>query len=146
MTSLLWTIRVIRLDFIYTSSLSPSGTGGFNGYFYTNNSIDQVNYSNIERFQITGTSGNDSIIVGSGDDTINGGDGTDVLTDDFSASTSNLTFNFAGSTPITPTGTSITNIEGFNLTTGSGSDSITLKGILDQQGSSASPDKPPSRP
>jgi Ca2+-binding RTX toxin-like protein len=111
------------------SSLSPTGTGGFNGYFYTNDGVDRVDYTNIERFQITGTSGDDNIIVGSGDDTVNGGDGIDFLTDDFSASTSNLTFNFAGATPVTPTGTSITNIERFNLTTGSGNDSITLTGI-----------------
>jgi Ca2+-binding RTX toxin-like protein len=111
------------------SSLSPTGTGGFNGYFATNDGIDQVNFNNIERFQITGTSADDNIIVGSGDDTVNGGDGIDVLGDDFSASKSNLTFNFAGATPVTPTGTSITNIERFNLTTGSGKDSITLTGI-----------------
>ena len=103
------------------SSLSPTGTGGFNGYFATNDGVDRVDYTNIERFQITGTSGDDNIIVGSGDDTVNGGDGIDFLTDDFSASTSDLTFN--------PTGTSITNIERFNLTTGSGNDSITLTGI-----------------
>jgi Ca2+-binding RTX toxin-like protein len=71
------------------------------------------------------------IYAGSGDDTVNGGDGIDLLGDDFSTSTSNLTFNFAGTTPVTPTGTSITNIERFNLTTGSGNDSITLKGIYD---------------
>ncbi|NCR33942.1 MAG: calcium-binding protein, partial [Microcystis aeruginosa L211-101] len=102
------------------SSLSPTGTGGFNGYFYTNDAVDQVYYYNIERFQVTGTSaddsiytgsgndtvnggvGNDSISTGSGDDTVNGGDGIDLLTDDFSASTSNLTFNFAGATPVIP--------------------------------------------
>ncbi|NCS46401.1 MAG: calcium-binding protein [Microcystis aeruginosa BS11-05] len=97
------------------SSLSPTGTGGFNGYFYTND--------------VNGGVGNDSIYAGSGDDTVNGGDGIDLLGDDFSASTSNLTFNFAGATPVTPTGTSITNIERFDLTTGSGKDSITLTGI-----------------
>ena len=111
------------------SSLSPSifSGGGFNGYLTRDQ--DQVYYQNIERFQITGTSANDNIIVGSGNDTVNGGDGVDVLTDDFSASTNNLTFDFGGTTPITPTGTSITNIERFNLTTGSGNDSITLKGM-----------------
>ncbi|NCR33943.1 MAG: calcium-binding protein, partial [Microcystis aeruginosa L211-101] len=61
------------------SSLSPTGTGGFNGYFATNDAVDQVNFNNIERFQITGTSADDSIYTGSGNDTVNGGVGNDSI-------------------------------------------------------------------
>ena len=152
-----------------TSSISSDGSGGFNGYFgiygnYPYRAVyDQVNFSNIEQFQITGTeladsiytgggndsinsgtgndtvnggagndtvnggAGNDIINAGTGNDTVNGGDGTDTLTDDFSGSTSNLTFDTTGTTIITPTGSSYSNVEAFNLTTGSGNDTIKLK-------------------
>ncbi|MFM7406331.1 MAG: bluetail domain-containing putative surface protein, partial [Cuspidothrix sp.] len=43
-------------------------------YFY-----DQVSFSNIERFQITGTALGDSIVTGDGNDTINGDGGDDTI-------------------------------------------------------------------
>ncbi|MFN5991292.1 MAG: hypothetical protein ACK47Q_17945, partial [Dolichospermum sp.] len=62
-----------------SSSVSNNGNGGFNGYYsaYYNTSYnsDQVSFSNIERFQITGTGANDNIVTGDGNDTINGGAG-----------------------------------------------------------------------
>lgn len=95
----------------------------------TGTSGDDEIYTGSGNDSVNGGAGNDSIYAGSGDDTVNGGDGIDLLGDDFSTSTTNLTFNFASATPVTPTGTSITNIERFELTTGSGNDSITLTGI-----------------
>ncbi|MGB3203885.1 MAG: hypothetical protein WBB28_02720, partial [Crinalium sp.] len=104
------------------SSVSSNGTGGFNGAYYDYYGSNQVSFSNIEQFQITGTAvgdniytgdGNDTISGGAGDDTINaglgndtvnGGDGIDTLVDDFSSSTSNLTFDTTGTTPVVPTG------------------------------------------
>ncbi|MTJ44904.1 hypothetical protein FJR39_17730 [Dolichospermum flos-aquae UHCC 0037] len=40
---------------------------------------DQVSFSNIERFQITGTALGDSIVTGGGNDTINGDGGDDTI-------------------------------------------------------------------
>jgi Ca2+-binding RTX toxin-like protein len=75
--------------------------------------------------------GNDIIYSGTGDDTVNGGNGTDTLNDDFSGSNSNLTFDTTGITLTIPTGSSYSNVEAFNLTTGSGNDTIKLKGRYD---------------
>ena len=49
-----------------TSSISSNGSGGFNGSYYAYYSdiyyaYDEVDFSNIERFQITGTKANDNI-------------------------------------------------------------------------------------
>ncbi|MFM6129345.1 MAG: cadherin domain-containing protein, partial [Sphaerospermopsis kisseleviana] len=75
-------------------SLSSNGSGGFNGYFsasYNSTSYDRVNFTNIERFQVTGTEvadnittgdGNDTIIGGSGNDELYGGNGNDVVNGD----------------------------------------------------------------
>lgn len=66
------------------SSVFSNGLGGFNGYYYAYYNIsgnyDQVNFSNIERFRITGTRANDDIRTGDGNDTIRGGAGIDTLT------------------------------------------------------------------
>ncbi|MFN6122997.1 MAG: beta strand repeat-containing protein, partial [Dolichospermum sp.] len=67
-----------------SSSVSNNGNGGFNGYYFayynTSYNSDQVSFSNIERFQITGTGANDNIVTGDGNDTINGGAGNDGIT------------------------------------------------------------------
>ncbi|NCR11264.1 MAG: calcium-binding protein, partial [Microcystis aeruginosa LG13-11] len=74
-----------------SSNYSGNGSGYFKA-FYNFSSYDQVSYSNIERFQIKGTSFNDSISTGDGSDsinpglgidTVNGGNGTDTLIVDF---------------------------------------------------------------
>ena len=66
-----------------TCSIYSNGSGGFNGYYsaYYNSSYgyDQVSFSNIETFQITGTSANETIRTGSGNDTINSGAGNDSI-------------------------------------------------------------------
>jgi Ca2+-binding RTX toxin-like protein len=66
--------------------LVSNGMGGFNGTFQTfgvgpNFSfvIDRVVFSNVERFRIFGTYGNDSITTAGGNDTINGNQGNDTI-------------------------------------------------------------------
>jgi Ca2+-binding RTX toxin-like protein len=65
------------------SSISSNGNGGFNGNYKENRGLyyldDQVSFSNIERFQITGTALGDSIVTGDGNDTINSGAGDDTI-------------------------------------------------------------------
>ncbi|MFN6153828.1 MAG: cadherin domain-containing protein, partial [Dolichospermum sp.] len=56
------------------------------------------------------------------------GDGVDTLNKDFTYITTAITFDTTGVTPIVPTGTSVTNIEKFELTTGGGNDTIKLAG------------------
>ncbi|MFM5943020.1 MAG: calcium-binding protein, partial [Dolichospermum sp.] len=63
---------------------SSAGTEGFQGSAYRYNSaysaeLDRVDFSGINRFQITGTAANDSITTGGGNDTINGGEGNDTI-------------------------------------------------------------------
>ncbi|MGL5077697.1 MAG: calcium-binding protein, partial [Waterburya sp.] len=65
------------------SSTTSNGQGESNGSFFAYNSTtynyDQVNFSNINNFQITGTAANDDIYTGSGNDSINGAAGNDTL-------------------------------------------------------------------
>ncbi|OBQ04603.1 hypothetical protein [Anabaena sp. AL09] len=60
--------------FIILYSLASSFVASYNSSSY-----DQVTYSNIERFQITGTAVDDSITTGSGNDNITGGLGNDTI-------------------------------------------------------------------
>ncbi|MFM6309578.1 MAG: calcium-binding protein, partial [Dolichospermum sp.] len=102
----------------------------------------------INRFQITGTAANDSITTASGNDTINagagndtingrggvdtldGGDGSDSLILDLSAQTGNIVINNA-TAGINLTGiVTATNFEIFTITTGSGNDTITQSGLV----------------
>jgi len=156
---------------MYLSSFA--GVEGFSGganrwnYPFTN-TLDNIVFSGINRFQVTGTSqgddittgdgddtiyggdGNDTIYGGAGNDTIYGGDGDDSITDigndtidggggidkvsaDFSSSNNNLTFDLTGITSVVPTGSSYTNVESLNLKTGSGNDTIKLKGNYNDQ-------------
>ncbi|MFM6253348.1 MAG: hypothetical protein ACKPEQ_30110, partial [Dolichospermum sp.] len=120
-----------------------TGTEGFSGTASRLNSTgsttqDRVDFSGINRFQITGTAANDTITTGSdndtinagaGDDTINGGggvdtldggDGSDSLILDLSAQTGNIVINNA-TAGINLTGiVTATNFENFTITTGSG--------------------------
>ncbi|MFM6001220.1 MAG: hypothetical protein ACKPCI_21165, partial [Dolichospermum sp.] len=150
---------------------SSAGTEGFQGSAYRYNSAgsntqDRVNFSGINRFQITGTAANDTITTGGGNDTINGGegndtinggtgndtinggagddtinggtgvdtldggDGNDSLTLDLSAQKGNIVINNA-TAGINLTGiVTATNFENFTITTGSGNDTITQSGLV----------------
>ncbi|MBG0744950.1 MAG: calcium-binding protein, partial [Cylindrospermopsis raciborskii KL1] len=73
-----------------SSSINSSGNGSYTAYYADGSSYyDQVSFSNVERFQITGTETGDNITTGSGNDIINGGDGNDVI----SAGAGNDTIN-----------------------------------------------------
>jgi Ca2+-binding RTX toxin-like protein len=65
------------------SSLSQTGPNSFNGSFraYKDNygNYDEVQFSNIERFYVVGTSANDFILGASGNDTLIGNGGNDLL-------------------------------------------------------------------
>ena len=63
------------------SGISSNGSGGFDGYFqaYNGSGYDTVSFSNIERFNVTGTSYDDTIYTGDGNDTINAGIGNDTI-------------------------------------------------------------------
>ncbi|HEY9692138.1 MAG TPA: calcium-binding protein [Oculatellaceae cyanobacterium] len=127
------------------SSVGDSGGGVYSGSFsaYKNSSgqVNQLNFGNVERFNITGTNfadvirggiNNDTLIGGAGDDyissgggadSIDGGTGIDTLDNaDFSSISTGLIIDNSGNAIA---GTTVTGIERFNnLTTGSGNDSI----------------------
>jgi Ca2+-binding RTX toxin-like protein len=62
-------------DYIYNDELS----GFFQSYGYETGDSNQVEFSNINRFDITGTVIGDNINAATGNDTINGGAGNDAL-------------------------------------------------------------------
>ncbi len=65
-----------------TSSILPNSDPlSFDGVYSANRagSFDLLTFSNIERFQITGTIADDMIATGAGNDTINGGVGNDTI-------------------------------------------------------------------
>ncbi|MBD1212027.1 MAG: sodium:calcium exchanger [Dolichospermum circinale Clear-D4] len=106
-------------DTITTGSGNDNITGGLGD--------DTINAGNGDDILIGGA-GNDYINAGFGNDTIDGGDGVDTLNKDFTNITTAITFDTTGVTPIVPTGTSVTNVEAFELTTGGGNDTIKLAG------------------
>ena len=106
-------------DTITTGSGNDNITGGLGD--------DTINAGNGDDILIGGA-GNDYINAGFGNDTIDGGDGVDTLNKDFTNITTGITFDTTGVTPVVPTGTSVTNIEKFELTTGGGNDTIKLAG------------------
>jgi Ca2+-binding RTX toxin-like protein len=63
---------------IYTSLYTGDRTSGYLEA-YNGSGYDTVNFSSIERFNITGTAGGDSIFGGVNNDTLNGGGGDDIL-------------------------------------------------------------------
>ncbi|WP_457767983.1 hypothetical protein [Cyanobium sp. ULC084] len=134
------------------SGLFDPAAPSLSGFLYAYNSVgalDEIEFTNIERFQITGTgandqittgSGNDTILAGAGDDTIDaggginsidGGSGFDILTiANFSTATAALTITNLNNSIVLPTGTwTVNSIEQFtSLSTGSGADTISLTG------------------
>ncbi len=130
---------------VYSTYTPATGSGSF--YAYNGGVYDQVNYSNIEQLNITGTAfaddlrdgnGNDTLIGGAGDDSftdsgngvdsIDGGMGVDRITIDLSSTAGNNTIDLNNASNILANGTEIRNIEWFaNLTTGTGNDTITAK-------------------
>ena len=133
---------------------SGSFSGTFGAYKNTNGDYDQVSFSNIERFRITGTNFNDDITIGWNNDTVNAGAGDDYINavegidsidggagidtigyTNLADATNNLTINSSGATITTSNGIVIKNVEQFTeLYTGSGNDNIAFTGRFDSNG------------
>ena len=133
-----------------TEALIAQYDGSFSGRIYANNSAtsyDEILFTNIERFRITGTNSRDIFESGFGADTltglggddlffyvgkgdsINGGTGIDRLEANWSYQTNNLTINNTGAKITFTDGTSFEGIEQFSdLKTGRGNDTINLTG------------------
>jgi len=120
---------------IYTSLYTGDRTSGYLEA-YNGSGYDTVNFSTIERFNITGTAGGDSIFggvnndtlnggggddtidSGAGVDTVDGGTGNDLLVVDYAAGTSAINFNGSSSGTIGSTGVgqvTYSNIEQFAI-------------------------------
>ena len=133
---------LLTVDFSYfnegigiQSSLNDDATGGYRGYFYIDG-LNRVDYTSIERFNITGTDyadtiqvgngddvvraggGNDLVIAGYGSDTLDGGAGIDGLNKSFVTSRSGVSVNLTTDT-ITAAQGSIRNFEYFSNVIGS---------------------------
>lgn len=133
-----------------TSNISWADIG-YGWARYSSLENDQVDYYSVERFNLTGGSGNDDLRggsyadvlrggagndilrSGSGAATIDGGVGTDFWEADLSASIANVTINAQTSQTTAQggagTGLSIRNIEGLRLTTGVGNDTLNTFGF-----------------
>jgi Ca2+-binding RTX toxin-like protein len=75
---------LLIIDYSSNNYAGITGYSYYDGYgyfqaYYNSNSYDEVSFSNIERFQITGTISNDSFSTGNGDDTLTGGAGNDTI-------------------------------------------------------------------
>jgi Ca2+-binding RTX toxin-like protein len=124
-----------------SSQIVDNGTNGYSGQYYGGGD-KFVTFSEIERFDVTGGSGSDYLVGGKnndilkggagddtfdgggGTDTIDGGTGNDILAFNLSTQTTTVTASI-GTGNFTLGGVTATNIEAFELTTGSGNDSIT---------------------
>ncbi|MBE8994971.1 Calx-beta domain-containing protein [Microcystis aeruginosa] len=121
-----------------SSSIYQSGgawSGSFTAYINSIGNYDGVNFSNIERFQITGTNANDYFQRGGyGIFNIDGGIGTDTIDIlDLSSFTTNLTIDNSGRTFTESNGNVVKNVERFNnLTTGTGNDNISFTGSFNE--------------
>ncbi|MFC3615324.1 beta strand repeat-containing protein [Lutimaribacter marinistellae] len=111
------------------------GSGGNNLWFNNINHFTFVDNSNGNdnirtgdgNDSLSGGGGNDTLNSGSGSDTVDGGSGTDYwIADHSSAGALDLNLNQSSALP---SGGSVVNMEGFNVTTGAGND--TLTGHLD---------------
>lgn len=125
-------------------------TGGrFNGYYQTAGGANYVSgwSQSVERFNVTGTDGNDNFSGGNNNDTLKGGDGDDYLdgargVDDYDGGSGRDTLQAdfsnlpdgqkltAGSGDL-PGGGSFIRIESFNVEMGSGNDTVSLPGVFD---------------
>lgn len=110
--------------------------------------LDSIQFSNIEQFTVIGTSkddtiktsyGTNTIQAGAGNDsvtavagnltgTLDGGSGFDYLTLDLSKQTANI--NLSNLSNISVAGITAINFERFNITTGSGNDTIIQTGLV----------------
>ncbi len=107
------------------------GFGGNNLWFNNINHFTFVDNSNGNdnirtgdgNDSLMGRAGNDTLDSGSGSDTVDGGSGTDYwISDHSSAGALDLNLNQSSALP---SGGSVVNMEGFNVTTGAGNDSVT---------------------
>ncbi len=134
-----------------TSNISWADTGyGWNRY--TSLEGDQVDFVGVERFVLTGGSGNDdlrggastdTLVGGGGNDwlrsstgnaTIDGGVGTDIWQADMSACLASISISASASQTVAQggagTGLSILGIEGLSLFTGAGNDVLNTYGYM----------------
>ncbi|HAG83105.1 MAG TPA: hypothetical protein DCL61_18565 [Cyanobacteria bacterium UBA12227] len=134
---------------------ASSDSFGAEGYGYrytaTNSTVylDRIYFEEINRFAITGTSkndyinpstGNDTINAGAGNDTVtnggggydilDGGTGTDRLRLDFSNQSSSITISNPNLGIDMPGTVQAINFERFTITTGSGNDTLTQSGLI----------------
>ncbi|MBD2690670.1 beta strand repeat-containing protein [Anabaena catenula] len=125
-----------------SSSNNNAGSGNILAYKGNVGDYDQVNYSNIEQLNITGTkyddiltglsgndilkggTGNDNLYSNGGVDILDGGDGIDLAVVDLSSNSGNNNLDFTQASTTAANGTQFINIEGVNLTTGAGNDTI----------------------
>ena len=126
----------------YSDSVNAITGGVGNGYFTDGAATHTVNFTGIERFDITTGGANDSVTtgtgndvvhagggadqvdVGSGNDTADGGDGIDRISADLSAAAGAIVWNLLANAYSGPIG-SFTNFEYFGtISTGSGNDTI----------------------
>ncbi|NKC30227.1 calcium-binding protein [Falsiroseomonas selenitidurans] len=100
------------------------------GHDKLHDNSDALYYSEIDRENdtLTGGIGNDTLISTGGQDVVDGGDGEDRLILERISATESLEFlfNSLGVSTLTGDGTTVQNVERFDITLGSGNDTVAL--------------------
>jgi uncharacterized delta-60 repeat protein len=90
-------------------NLTDNGTAGYSGFVSDNSFTNAVDFNGIERFDVTGGSGDDDLSGGKNNDVFKGGAGDDTLDGGLGADT----FGFGGVGVTTVTGLGIDTISNF---------------------------------
>lgn len=141
----------VNMDWSAATGAIVSTDQGYGWYRFQTADGNRLDYYGVERFNLIGGSGddtlrgfggNDTLKGGAGDDylrsdaglaVIDGGDGTDQWVADLSASLLNISITLStGQTTAqgTAAGLSISKVESLNLTTGAGNDAISTAGYI----------------
>lgn len=144
-------VDVLVMNYASQSSDFVATNLGYGWYRYgTQDGSNYVEFYGMERYNLTGGSGNDylwgssladtlaggagndTLIGGSGKDVIRGGSGHDVWNMDLNATTValKLTLTAAGDGTLLNNGTTVTGIESVQLKTGAGNDVINLSAVV----------------
>ncbi|WP_316678173.1 calcium-binding protein [uncultured Tolumonas sp.] len=142
---------LVNMDWSASTGTITFSDQGYGWYRFQSVDGNQLDYYGIERFNLIGGAGNDTLRGFGGNDTLNGGNGDDFLISDaglavidggagidrwqadLSASLLNVSITLSTGQTVaqgTAAGLSINKVESLNLTTGAGNDVVNTSGYV----------------